>query len=76
MRYVGIFSVPRSGSSWIGELFNSSPDTRFAYQPMFAERFRDKIGVRSDSEHLKEFLDNIYYSGEDVLSQKDSMVKM
>lgn len=75
MNQIGIFSVPRSGSTWIGQIFNSSPDVKFSYQPMFAELFRDRVGVRSTAEELEAYLDEICHSEDDFLSQKDDKKK-
>lgn len=74
-KIIGIFGVPRSGTSWLGQIFNSSPETRFAYQPMFTERFRDQIHPRSSAEEMRNFLQRIYSAQEDFLTQKDGMDK-
>ena len=75
MKLVGIFSVPRSGSSWLGQVFNSSPDVRFAFQPMFAQQFRDKICVRSTGDDIVDYFEKIYASQSDFLTQEDQMDK-
>lgn len=74
-RIIGIFGVPRSGTSWLGQIFNSSPETRFAYQPMFAEVFRDQIHARSTACEMREYLKKIYDLQEDFLTQDDGRPK-
>ncbi len=74
-RVIGIFGVPRSGTSWLGQIFNSSPETRFAYQPMFAEAFRDQIHARSTAEEMRGYLKKIYDSQQDFLTQEDGKAK-
>lgn len=74
-RIIGIFGVPRSGTSWLGQIFNSSPETRFAYQPMFTEKFRDQIHARSTEKEMRDYLRRIYDAQEDFLTQKDEMDK-
>lgn len=44
MRRIAIHGAPRSGSSWLGEIVNSSPAVIYKYQPMFAHRFRGLLG--------------------------------
>ena len=36
--YVFIFGPPRSGTSWLGQIFNSSPDTFYIYQLLYFNR--------------------------------------
>ena len=72
---VGIFGVPRSGTSWLGQIFNSSPDTKFSYQPMLTDKFCDRIHPRSSAEEVKRFMEEVYLSDDDFLSQKDDMIK-
>lgn len=72
---IGIFGVPRSGTSWLGQIFNSSPETRFYYQPMFTEKYRDKINPRSSADEMKVFFQEMYDSEEDFLSQNDNRAK-
>ncbi len=74
-RIIGIFGVPRSGTSWLGQIFNSSPETRFAFQPMFTDVFRDQIHARSSAEEMWKYLERIYNSEEDFLTQKDGKLK-
>ena len=43
MTPVFAFGVPRSGTSWFGELFNSSPRVAYRFQPLFSYAFKDAI---------------------------------
>ena len=36
MKNVAIFGVPRSGTSWLGQIFNSSPMVAYRFQPLFS----------------------------------------
>lgn len=72
---IGIFGVPRSGTSWLGQIFNSSPEIRYAHQPMSAEAFRDKIHARNSGKEMRAYLQEIYDSKEDYLTQKDGKEK-
>lgn len=61
MKNLAIFSVPRSGSSWLGEIFNSSPRTVFRFQPNFAYSFpltlNEDSGEKAIDHFHKELLD-------------------
>lgn len=74
-KIVGVFGVPRSGTSWLGQIFNSSEETSFFYQPMFTEEFRDKINVRSSKEEMENYFRTIYESKKDFLFQNDGKEK-
>lgn len=39
MKSIAIFSVPRSGSTWLGQIFNSSPEVLYRFQPNFSYSF-------------------------------------
>jgi hypothetical protein len=56
---VTILSVPRSGSSWLGQIFNSSPDTVYRFQPNFAYSFPGKITAESTEKDIEDFKCNL-----------------
>ena len=60
MQYVAIHSVPRSGSTWLGQIFNSHPKVNFRYQPLFSYAFKDYLNEASSSEDIEAFFKNIY----------------
>jgi Sulfotransferase domain len=51
MRRVAIFGCPRSGTSWLGQLYNSHEAVLYRYQPLFAYEFKNWFGVHGLSEH-------------------------
>jgi hypothetical protein len=50
MRTVAIFGCPRSGTSWLGQLFNAHEAVLYRYQPLFAYEFKDWFGRRGLTE--------------------------
>lgn len=46
MKTLAIFGCPRSGTSWLGQLFNSSEAVLYRYQPLFAYEFKNWFGQR------------------------------
>lgn len=72
---IGIFGVPRSGTSWLGQIFNSSPETKFYYQPMFTDQYRDRLNPRSSALEMKKFFQEMYDIEEDFLTQNDNRKK-
>jgi hypothetical protein len=43
-RQVAIFGCPRSGTSWLGQLFNAHEAVAYRYQPLFSYEFKDWFG--------------------------------
>ncbi len=49
MNQVAIFGCPRSGTSWLGQLFNASESVAYRYQPLFSYEFKNWFGVHGVS---------------------------
>lgn len=59
MKRVAIFSVPRSGSSWLGQLINSSENVSYSYQPLFSYKFKDTLDEKSSKDDIIRFFNDI-----------------
>ena len=46
MKRIAIHSVPRSGSSWLGQILNSSLKVCFRFQPLFSYAFKDYLNEK------------------------------
>ncbi len=73
MKKIAIHSVPRSGSSWIGQIFNSSPDVNFKFQPLFSYTFKDYLNDSSSSKEINSFFEEISKSDDAFLLQQDKI---
>jgi len=69
MKNIGIFGVPRSGTSWLAHIFNSHPDVVLRFQPLFSYKHRGSLTAYSSPEELRIFF-------EDILNTKDPFVLM
>jgi hypothetical protein len=69
MRNVAIFGVPRSGTSWIGQIFNSSPQTAYRYQPIFSYSFKESIDAQSNQQEIKIFYKALFETTDDFVQQ-------
>lgn len=72
MQRVAIHSVPRSGSTWLGELFNSNPDVIYKYQPLFSYAFKSKLTPSSSKNDIIQFFKAIAVKEDDFLDQKEA----
>ncbi len=69
---VALYGVPRSGTSWLGQILDSCPDAVFRFQPLFSYRFKDRIKLDSTGEEIEEFFQELYRENEDeFLNQID-----
>jgi hypothetical protein len=55
LQNVALFGVPRSGTTWLGQLLNSSPSVLYRYQPLFSYEFKDFLNESSSQEDIEEF---------------------
>ena len=70
---VYIAGVARSGTSWIGQIFNSCPSVRFRFQPLFAYEFKDRVNEDSSQEEYRALLKDIYENDSNFLLQRDKV---
>ena len=68
---VGIWGAPRTGTSWLGQIFDSSPDVRYQMAPFYSWNFRDKLTVRSTELEIEEYFLSVYNSEDRYLRQLD-----
>lgn len=73
MNNLALFSVPRSGSSWLGEIINSSPEVIYKFQPNFAYTFEHALQEDSTSEEINDFFDKLYLSKDEFVNGKLSI---
>jgi len=68
---VAIFGVPRSGTSWLGQIFNSSQNVAYRFQPLFSYEFKNKLNVASTSDDIQDFHSKLLQAESDfVLTEK------
>ena len=56
---LAIFGVPRSGTSWLSQIFNSHPDVAMRFQPLFSYSHKGRVSEDSSSEEISEFFDEL-----------------
>ncbi|MDZ7755178.1 sulfotransferase [Rhodohalobacter sp.] len=67
MKKIAIFGVPRSGTTWLGQIFNSSEHVAYRHQPLFSYSFLPSLSEKSDKEEIEKF-------HKDLLSTDDPYV--
>ena len=67
---VAIYGVPRSGTSWLGQIFNSSPWVAYRFQPLFSYVFKDRLNEDSSLEEIDKFFDDLLNTNDDFVLQR------
>jgi hypothetical protein len=70
-RSVWVMGLPRSGTSWLGQIFDSHPDVRFKLSPLFSYAFKDALNNDSTREEIEQFLQEVYHREDSFLDQVD-----
>ncbi len=66
---IAIHGVPRSGTTWIGALFDSCPVVRYVSQPLFSYAFKDRLNLQSNRSDIVNFFAEITDSRDDFINQ-------
>lgn len=72
-KIVWVGGVARSGTSWLGQIFNSSPDIKYRFQPLFSYEFKNWVNEDSTKEEFEYFLQELFKTKTDFLIQKDKI---
>lgn len=59
-RIVALYGVPRSGTSWLGQILDSSSNTAYRFQPLFSYQFKNRIKVEDTKEEIEKFFSDLY----------------
>ncbi|WP_138419832.1 sulfotransferase family protein [Aquibacillus sediminis] len=66
---ISIHGVPRSGTTWLGQILDSSPEVRYKYQPLFSYAYKDRINLQSSKDDIYNFYKELYKKYDDFLDQ-------
>ncbi|MBP7648610.1 MAG: sulfotransferase [Phenylobacterium sp.] len=71
---IGLHGAPRSGTTWIGQIFNSAPEVAFRFQPFFAHAFRPRVDAATSAADLDQILKDIAATDDDFILQRGGKV--
>lgn len=71
---LGIHGVPRSGTSWLAQIFNASSVVALRFQPLFSYSFKDRIDLNSSTEQINLFFQQIWASDHPFINMKDPKI--
>jgi len=64
---VAIWGVPRSGTTWLGQIFNSSLNTIFRYQPLFSYAHKSQLSDKSTRDEIHSFMNDVTNTNDDFV---------
>lgn len=67
-----IHGVPRSGTSWLGEILNSSPHVRYYFQPLFSYSFKGFVNERSSALDIDRFFEALSKTNDSFVLQREA----
>ena len=70
---IAIFGVPRSGTSWLSQIFYSHPDVAMRYQPLFSYSHKGRLNENSGSEEINSFFNEILNSDDPFVLMKSEI---
>lgn len=70
MKRIGIHGVARSGTTWIGNIFNSNPYITYKHQPLYSYAFKDFLNNSSKKAKILHFFESISQSTDDYTNQE------
>lgn len=72
---VAIFGIPRSGTTWLGQLLNAHPAVLYRYQPLFSYEFKDYLSATFSAEDLENFHSELVNAKSDFTCPKHTFTK-
>lgn len=73
MNKIALHSVPRSGSSWLGSIFDSSPQVAYRFQPLFSYGHKSQINEVSSKKAIDNFFKDIFHTKDKFVQQKQAI---
>ena len=75
MKRIAIHGVPRSGTSWLASIFDSSPTVSYRHQPLFSYAFKGFLNEDSSNSDIVSFFNYIAGTKDSFVTQKEQKEK-
>ncbi|MDF1594396.1 MAG: sulfotransferase, partial [Desulfobacterales bacterium] len=62
MDKIAIFGVPRSGTTWLSQIFNSHPGVALRFQPLFSYGHKGRLSEYSSAMEIRKFFKEILFT--------------
>lgn len=75
MQNIALHGVPRSGTSWVGAIFDSSENVAYRHQPLFSYAFKSYLDENASKEDIERFFERILDTDDDFVLQKEGKAR-
>ena len=75
LQKIALHGVPRSGTTWLGSILDSSPNVAYRFQPLFSYGHKSFLNENSSIDDINIFFENILNTNDDFVLQKDAIKK-
>lgn len=65
-----ISGMPRSGTTWLSQIFASSPDVRLKSCPLYSFEFKDALDEKSTARQWEKLFADVYHTKSEFLDQE------
>ncbi len=72
---IAIHGVPRSGTTWLGSIFDSSTNVAYRFQPLFSYTHKSLLDDKSSKEKINRFFNDILNTNDEFVLQKEAIKK-
>jgi len=68
-KVIWLFGMPRSGTNWLSQIFDSHPDVRFKLAPLFSYALKNFVNENSSEGDWQLFYEKVYASVDKFMDQ-------
>lgn len=69
LKVIWVNGMPRSGTSWLAQIFDSSSKVNFKMAPLFSYTFKNAVNLNSTNQDWTNFLNEVHNSNDSFLNQ-------
>ncbi|MCD4832933.1 MAG: sulfotransferase [Bacteroidales bacterium] len=70
-KVIWLNGMPRSGTNWLSQIFDSNPDVAFRLSPLFSYTYKNRINEESNCNNILKFFNEVYLSKDNFLIQTE-----